>query len=256
MSFNSPKTPGVVSLRYIIMSVLNLLGDYSMRNYYRLMQIAISGYKILNLWHLDNIEVVYLEMNTAKVVTLPSDFVDWLKIGVPINGKLRVLTNHKQILLPRAFPDGTPVGNTDADGTVDAASLVYFSDHFRGGQFVGGLFGMAGGVDDAYYRFDREMGTIVFTGSVTRSQIVLEYISSGVKAIGSTMIPIECEPALRTYVLWQRIEYDSRTSLSEKQRRKNDHEEEIEALRSFQSIFTKEEYQNMLRKTYRQTPKR
>lgn len=115
---------------------------------------------------------------------------------------------------------------------------------------------MSGGVDDAYYRFDREMGTIVFTGSVTRSQIVLEYISSGVKAIGSTMIPIECEPALRTYVLWQRIEYDTRTPLSEKQRRKNDHEEEIEALRSFQSIFTREEYKRMLAKTYRQTPKR
>jgi hypothetical protein len=220
------------------------------------MQIAISGYKVLNLWHLDNIEVVYLEMNTAKVVTLPTDFVDWLKIGIPINGKLRVLTNHKQILLPRTFSDGTPVGNTDADDTVDAASLVYFSDHFRGGQFVGGLFGMSGGVDDAYYRFDREMGTIVFTGSVTRSQVVLEYISSGVKATGSTMIPIECEPALRTYVLWQRIEYDTRTSLNEKQRRKVDHEEEIEALRTFQSVFTCEEYRRMLYKTYRQTPKR
>jgi hypothetical protein len=256
MSFDSPKTPGVVSLRYIIMSVLNLLGDYSMRHYYRLMQIAISGYKILNLWHLDNIEVVYLEMNSAKVVTLPADFVDWLKIGVPINGKLRVLTNHQQILLPRTFPDGTPVGNTDADDTVDAASLVYFSDHFRGGQFVGGLYGMSGGVDDAYYRFDREMGTIVFTGSVPRSQIVLEYISSGVKATGSTMIPIECEPALRTYVLWQMVEFDSRTPYTEKERRKRGHEEEIEALRTFQSVFTKEEYKRMLWKTYRQTAKR
>lgn len=269
MSVESPKTAGVVTLRYVVMSVLNRMEDYTMRKYKYLMQIAIEGFTELSLWHLENLEVVYLTMNAAKAVYLPEDFVDYTKIGVPINGKLRVLTKHDRILLPREYfgsfiggvfvPDenfGEAVGNTDADDTVDAASLVFFSDHFRGGQYVGGLYGMPGGVDDAYYRIDLENRMIVFSGSVPRSQIVLEYISSGVKTDGSTMIPREAVPALRTYLLWQSVENDSRTPLNEKERRKRNHDEEVFALRNFQNTFTIDEYKRMCWSTYRQTIKR
>jgi hypothetical protein len=355
MSIESPKTAGLVTIRYIVMSILNRMNDYTMRNYKRLVQIAIEGFGELSLWHLNTLEVVYLTMNTAKVVDLPADYIDYLKVGVPINGKLRVLTQHNQILLPRTFYNsleqsatqfvtdnaaayllggvvvtassntiiftssvagvdftgatsitnltgnltgtvvnyqanapavkridiitltgdngtanivcdavtklltfdtGTEVGNADASDTVDAASLVFFSDHFRGGQYVGGLYGMPGGVDDAYFRIDRENRKIVFSGSVPRSEIVLEYISTGVKTEDGSLIPREAIPALRTYVLWQMIEHDTRIALNEKERRKRNHEEEVEALRSFQSIFTADQYKRMLWSSSRQTAKR
>lgn len=257
MSTVNPKTSGVVTLRYVVMSVLNRIKDYTMRDYYHLMQLCIEGYTELNLWHLDNLEVVYLTMTSAKVVSLPSDFIDWTKIGVPINGKLRVLTRHDKILLPRLLDDGvTPIGNTDSNTTTDAASLVYFSDHFRGGQFVGGLYGMSGGVDDAYYRFDRETRTIAFSGTVPRSEIVLEYISSGVKTSGSTLIPREAVPALRSYILWYAVENDRSVPFNEKERKKKQHEEALSELRDFQDIFTADEYKRMLWGSSRQTIKR
>ena len=256
MSLESPKTPGLVTIRYIVMSILNRMNDYTMRNYKRLIQISIEGYGELALWHLNTLDVVYLRMNEAKTVQLPADYIDFLKIGVPINGKLRVLTQHNQILLPRTFEDGEPVGNADGNDTVDAASLVYFSDHFRGGQYVGGLFGMPGGVDDAYFRIDREQRLIVFSGSVPRSEIVLEYISTGLKVEGGSLIPREAVPALRTYVQWQMIENDPRVSLSAKERAETNHDKEVAALRSFQSIITPEAYRRMLFSTYRQTAKR
>jgi hypothetical protein len=257
MSVDVPKTAGLVTLRYVVMSVLNRIKDYTMRDFYFLMQLCIEGFTELSLWHLDSLEVVYLHMSAAKVVTLPADFVDWTKIGVPINGKLRVLTRHDNVLLPRTFDDGTPVGNTDGgNATLSTESFVFFSDHFRAGQYVGGLFGLPGGIDEAYYRFDRERRTIAFSGSVPRSEIVLEYISSGVKLTGTTMVPREAVPALRTYILWQMVENDKTTSGNEKERRKRNHEEEISALRCFQDIFTIEEYKRMLWGTSRQTPKR
>lgn len=256
MSLEKPKTPGLVTIRYVVMSVLNRMEDYTLRKYKRLAQIALEGFSELSLWHLNTLEVVYLRMSEAKTVDLPSDFIDYTKIGIPINGKLRVLTRHDNILLPRTFEDGEAVGNTDADETVDAASLVFFSDHFRGGQYVGGLFGMPGGVDDAYYRIDRENRQIVFSGSIPRSEIVLEYISTGVKTEETSLIPREAVPALRTYILWQMIENDTRIAVNEKERRKRNHEEEVEALRSFQDTMTPDEYRRMIWSTYRQTPKR
>lgn len=258
MSLADPKTPGVVTLRYVVMSILNRLANYSMRDYYRLMQIAIEGFGELNLWHLDSIEVVYLRMNNAKIVRLPADFVDWLKIGVPINGKLRVLTRHDKMLLPREFEDGSPVGNTDAGepSTPTAENLIFFSDHFRRGMFVAGLFGMPGGIDQAYYRVDKETRTIAFSGSVPRSEIVLEYISTGVRATGGTMVPREAVGALRAYVMFAMLDGDNRTAMNEKLRREDIYDKEVSALRSFLGTFTKEEYQRMLWTTSRQTPKR
>lgn len=252
MSNVAPKTVGTTTLNYVVMSVLNRLRDYSMRHYSFLEQICIEQYTDLNLWHLDNVEVVYLRMSEAKTVDLPADYVDYQKIGIPINGKLRVLTNHKKILLPRQFEDGEPVGNTDT-GVGAISEMVYFADHFRGGQFVAGLYGVPGGLDQAYYRIDREERTIVFSGSIPRAEVVLEYTSSGVGLQGTTVIPREAVPALRNYLLWQLVENDPKVSATEKERKKEQYEEQVNALVAFQSTITADEYRRHVYKHSRQT---
>jgi len=356
MSIALPKTSGMVTIRYVVMSVLNRLGQYDLKSYKRLVQICIEGYTDLAIWHIgQSLETVYLHMSTAKTVDLPSDFISYVKIGVPINGKLRVLTHHNQILLPRtfyntliqaaaqfvtdneaayliggvvlsssgaaiiftsgtagvnftgsttivntsgdmsgtvvnttanapavkrvdtitlsgtygtasilcdaltktvAFDSGEAVGNTDSDDGGGISNAIYFSDHFRNGVFIGGMYGLPGGIDEAYCRVDRENRQIVFSGSVPRSEIVLEYISSGVKEGGGTLIPREAVPALRTYVLWQMVENDPKVAYNERERRKREHEEAVEMLRSFQQIFTKDEYLRMVYGTSKQSPKR
>jgi hypothetical protein len=259
MSTLVPKTYGMVTLRYVVLSALNRLGDFSYKQYKRLLQICTEGMTELSLWHLDSIEIVYLHMSVAKTVNLPADFVDYLKIGVPINGKIRVLTNKESILLPRLFDTGESVGNTDEGTSADDTSgYIFFGDHYRNGVFTGGLFGLPGGLDDCYYRIDRERRQIVFSGSTPRSEIVLEYISSGVRLDGATTVPREAVPALRTYIMWQMLEGTprNRLDLAEMARRKQEYEEAVAALRSFQQTFTAEEYKKAIWSTSRQSPKR
>lgn len=212
MSVISPKTEGLVTIRYVVMQVLNRIQDYSMRQYKRLIQIAIEGMTELQLFHTEEgLEVVYLHMSAAKTVELPADFVDFVKVGYPLNGKLRVITRNDNILLPRTFygsiiggefvaDTGEAIGNTSYGGMIggefvadtEDMNQIFFADHFRNGQFIGGLYGLPGGADQAYYRIDRENRQIVFSGSTPRSEIVLEYISSGLKTDGSSMIPRGC----------------------------------------------------------------
>lgn len=258
MSTVIPKTQGLVTLRYVVMSVLNRLQDYSLKRYKFLAQIAIEGFtEELSMFHIDaGTEVVYLHMSTAKTVALPSDFVDYLKVGYPINGKLKVITRNDNILLPRVFDDGTAIGNTTVNDTTVLSGAVFFQDHYRNGQFVGGLFGMQGGIDDCYFRVDRENHQLVFSGETPRSEIVLEYLSSGLKVEGGSLIPRECVAALRTYVLWQSQENDSRVAYNAKERLKREHDEAVAALRSFQSSFTASEYLQMVYQSYTQSPKR
>jgi hypothetical protein len=263
MSTAIPKNPSLVSVRYVVMSILNRLQDYTMKSYKRLCQICIEGFtEEFSLYHIGNsIEVVYLHMSTAKTVALPPDFVDYLKIGVPVEGKLRVITRNDSILLPRVFDDtgeaignyyGTAIGTDDSD----LSGVVFFSDHFRSGQFVGGLYGLSGGIDDAYYRIDYENRQIVFSGSTPRSEIVLEYIGTSLKPDGSSLIPREVVAPLRAYVLWQMVADDQRVALNEKERRKREFTELTEALRFFKSSFTAEEYKRVIYQSYSQSPKR
>ncbi len=253
MSTESPKTAGYVSIRYVVMSILNRRKDYTMRHYKHIAQLVIEGFTSLNMFHLPNIEVEYLYMTSNKRVSVPLDFVDWIKVGVPINGKLRVLTKDDKILLPREFSDGADVGNADA---VNVNQNVFFTDHFNGGQYVGGLYGMRGGVNTAYYRYDEESRQFVFTGNIPRSEVVLEYISSGVSLSGSTVIPRIAHMPLVTYVDWWEAENDRRVSLGEKERKKRNHFEEVEAARSFVSTPTIEEYKDSLYRSMKQTAKR
>lgn len=230
-----------------------------MKQYMRFTQIAIEGFsEELSLFHLDaGSEVVYLHMSVAKTCALPSDYVDYLKIGYPINGSLKVITRNDNILLPRVFDDdGTAIGNTTINDTTVPFGAVYFQDHWRNGSFVGGLYGLPGGIDVAGFRVDRENRQLVFSGETPRSEIILEYISSGLKLGGGSLIPRECVAALRTYVLWKKDENDPRISLNAKLRLEDQHEKEIAALRSFQLSFTASEYLQMVYQSYTQSPKR
>ena len=254
MSTAAPAISGIITVNYVTMSILNRLRDYSMRNYAYIAQLVIEGYGKLALWHLDTIEVVYLKMSAAKIVDLPTDYVNYTKIGIPINGKLKVLTKKDNILLPRTFADGAPIGNAD-DENANTGS-IFFVDHFRDGQFVAGMYGLPGGLDNAYYRVDRESRQIVFSGSIPRSEVVLEYVSSGIQLTGQTNIPRETVPALQAYVAWNMIKWDKKYSANEKAQRKQDYLEEVAALDYFQSAFTADEYKRHVWKSTTQTIKR
>lgn len=321
------------------------------------MQICIEGFAEFSTYHLDTgMEVVYLRMSEAKTVDLPSDFLDYNKIAVPINGKLRCLTRKDHILLPRtfynfslaqvaaqfasdhaaeylvggvvmtasgndiiltsetagvdftgattiintsgdlagavvntvpngvgvkrvdtitlagtygaanilcdavtqeaSFDTGDEVGNTDSGTSSDTSDLLFFAPHFRGGRFIGGLYGLPGGIDDAYYRIDKEKRQIVFSGSVPRAEVVLEYFSSGLKSDGSSLIPRLAVPALRAYLAWVESENNTRVSQSEKQRKQDLYDQEVSAMRHVEMVFTGEEFRRMLYGSARQTVKR
>jgi len=268
MSVQSPKISGLVSSRYVVMSVLNRMSEYSLKSYLRLMQICLEGVTEMNLFHTkESIEVVYLHMSTAKTCQLPADYIDYRKIGFPQDGKLRVITKHDNLLLPRTYygsmvngvlvPDtGDAVGNADAGNEIGTTSGVYFIPHYHNGIYTGELYGLPGGVDTSYYRIDIESRQIIFSGSTPRSEIVMEYISTGQKSDGSSLIPREVVPALRTYILWMKDENDPRIAYNAKERLKIEHEEAVEALRSFNNSFTADEYLRMYYSTTYQAPRR
>lgn len=192
MSVEIPKTVGCVTINYCVARAKLELDDFTSKSTEKLTQFAINEITNLNLFLSKNLEVAYIDMDSNGIVTLPNDFVDYIKIGIPKNGRLYILSLNKNTLLRRdglSSEAANQIFNGNTSGT--ESDIYYFIDHYRNGQFIGGLYGVGGGFASSSYRIDMEKypRQIQFDTSVPRSEIVIEYISTGIRLSGTTVIP-------------------------------------------------------------------
>ena len=227
----------------------------------KFIQLAMRCYAHLNIFNSNHIEVDYFEMNsTTGIVDLSSltDFIDYVKIGMPINGKIWILDINNKILLPRDTLSEDAANkifnNNDSDILVQCG--YYFCDHYCNGNFISGLYGVGGGFSRSYCRVDKENMQIQFDTSVPNNEIVLEYISTGIKASGATLVPVECKELLVAWIVWKHYMPKRNIYPTEKRDYKQEYLERERELRSFQKKWTLQEYTNALYSTFRATAKR
>jgi hypothetical protein len=80
-----------VSLDYVVRTVLAQMDETTMRKYQPILQLAIRGFRELNLHAASTIKTKYLCMLPNKAVNLPPDFVKYTKIGMCYNGRVITL---------------------------------------------------------------------------------------------------------------------------------------------------------------------
>jgi hypothetical protein len=254
MSELNPKTAGVVDLTYCVATVQSLMEDYSDRLQEKLTQLAIRGLTNLNVFNSLQIECEYLEMDSNGVVDLSeiTDFVDFIKVGIPVNGKLWVLNINDKILPRRnalSADQAALIYNGDS-GDINVTDGYYF------GSPTNGLFGLSGGFSRSYVTYDEELRVLQFDSVIPRSQILLEYVSTGVKASGHTTIPRYLVEYIVAYINWQLIILDPRVDRFEKRERKTEFLEQEKILQRYKTKFNLSDYFAATYSTYKQTPKR
>lgn len=250
--------PAGVSLRYIVFSILNRIDDSSMKEYRRLMQIAIECVQEeMRLYHAASIEVFYGKVNEHGILQMPPDCVDWIKIGFQINGQLYNLAVNDNMVLNRGTKCGVDVREMIKGGLQVFSPLngYYYTDHFSpAGRYMGGLYGLGGGFSQAVYRWDKTMNRFQIDGNLMNQELIVEYKSSGISA--GTIIERELVAPVRNYVRWHRIEDDPLTPRSEKDAKQDQYEKSVEMLRSFRNRMTMREFLDTKYRTSKQTIKR
>lgn len=259
MSVLTPKTNGFVNLSYCVNQVLADLEDYSGRRVEKCTQLAIRAYMDANIFSSVAVEVVYLPMNSSGIVDISTltDYVDYSKIALLVNGKYWILNCNEKIGLVREELDESEAAlifNTGAPSFPVEDGYV-FSDHYMNGTFRSGLLGMGGGFSRSFFRVDLEKMQIQFDTSVPRNQIILEYISTGIKATGATMIPRSAVEYIIAYIHWQLIQFNPLIDRFTKREAKEEFLEREHMMREFDLRFNKEEYFQSLYVNYKQTPK-
>jgi len=259
MSILTPKTAGFVNLSYCVATVQADIEDYTSRNMDRMIQWAIRCYTDVNLFHSNNVEVVYLTMDADGIVDISAltDFIDYVKVGIPVNGKIWILNKNRKILFNR-----DELSDAQADlifkqqtADIDISGGYYFAGHYINGTYQTGIFGVGGGFSRSYFNIDLERMEIQFDTAVPNSEIVLEYYSTGINATGGTLIPRECVEYVVAYIHWQLAEHNLELNRFDKERKYGQYIERENMMRSFRYRFKKEEFLKELYSSQKQTIK-
>lgn len=227
-------TNSTVLLKNIVAETLALSGSPKSK-YYVFFQTATNIVRDLNLFHLRNSKRVLVDMDGNNTISFPSDYLGLISLGVPINGKLWVFGKDNDLL---AIATTDPVYSWE--DAIDEKSTV--------------SFGARGGKNQWYFKIDEENKRFVFNGA-ERSEVILEYVSSGLDATAATSIPLIAKQSVVSYILWRDALMNEKTYYNRTELLRVDHEREIEKLRMLQ-LPSIDEIRDEVRKSYRQSPKR
>lgn len=179
---------------------------------------AKRGIKELNKGTANDILAVEITVGTNLVVTLPQDFVDYVRVSlvtdeytlVPLNINRNIsiatgyLQDHEYEIL---FDNDGGILTSDASNAYNKPFKIYEFDK----NCLGGYFMTDTGKLSQYGEFNinERRGNIVFSSNLEGREIVLEYVSDGLhwENIDEEDITVHkyVEEALKAYVRWQTV---------------------------------------------------
>jgi len=203
------------SLAYIVSSVMTDIGVSDERHYIRFLKWAVDGYRKMNLHGLmPTIKTVELQMDkSTNSVDLPNDYIDYLKIGVCVNGYMYNFDLNNNICLPTDTNVGCPCDAETIEQTLTDTSGVYLDynttwDYFQprvnNGIYTAGFYGVGAGFYGGGYKIDTNNARIVFDSYVTVDSVMLEYKSTGISDDGTALVDEGAIESLNSWVNYQR----------------------------------------------------
>jgi len=243
-------TAQFVTLDEVIQGLLVDEGKSSEHEYLRYFNIALRGLKELNFDTVRQIKSVELQLDSKNTVTLPSDYVAYVKIGISAtDGEISYMGKKDNI----NFVSGTKANSSTTSTTEDPPIFSYNNYD----NSLWGRYGQGGGNNaNGYYRENLDDGTIEFSGG-GGGAIVLEYISDGSTGLTGTEIKVHAfaEEALRSFIYWKSVHRKRAINMNEKMLAKTEFYNQKRLSRARMQSFNKEEALQTSRKAFKQSPK-
>lgn len=212
-------------------------GETGLAKYARAYQSGVSGLREMNMDLSGVVQVVSLPINSADQALLPTDYIQYTKIGlVGQDGLVHSLGLNPNINLDlsvnncgdqqaptvRQFNpnDFDLLANADWDG---------LADNFRNGELMGRFFGIGGGQNPfGYFRIDHrnnviQLGALSCNGEPNKApqSIILEYIANLDLHEGDYTVHPFLVESIKTWIHWRMIVFDRNRSLGDKDMAKN-----------------------------------
>lgn len=193
--------PSTTTIRKIV-SKIKSRGRISDADDMDLFQLVIDVMKDLSLFALPHKQITKIVVDSLGRVPLPKDYLMFLAIGVPRDGRMFTFTKDRSI-----------VQTTDQTYSYEAVNTEYGE-----GQtlplITGYQYGAGGGLSNTSFVLNERRGFIQLT-DFTGTEATLYFISSGISdSQDGVVIPLIAEEAVIAGVLWKHIVYDPNANIN------------------------------------------
>jgi hypothetical protein len=218
------------------------------------LQMAVSGLKDLHMDIKTVVTEAVLDINDNDTVDLPSNFIDYLVIGVIDGGRIASIGENRNIA-PRSLDD---CGNlvTSITDDVEYSFIGINSSHYtKDGQFNGRYYG-AGGGGAAFgnYKIYKDRGYISLSG-VTSEAIVMRYYATLEQLDGNFMVDEYFTEALKDWMWWKYVQNQRSYDMGTKQMAEVSYNKQKKKAEKRTYRFNITTFVNAFRTGYRSTPR-
>jgi hypothetical protein len=163
-------------------------------------QSAIDAMKDLSLFTLPQKKEIKLTMDSMSRLILPEDYMMFIALGVPKDGRLLTFTR-----------DSLIVQTSDKTYSYEAYDTTYGE-----GQDIpltsSFSYGSPGGSNDVYFVIN-ERERYIQLANFTGTKATLVYVSTGIDQDPELVtVPLVAQEAIIAYILWMEVQYDVRIS--------------------------------------------
>jgi hypothetical protein len=240
---------------------VNNASDTIIRNY------ALRGIREMGFDLLARVRSLKLSVESNNTITLPDDFVDYVKIGVVgTDGIVRAFGENTNINYSQKYvldDAGDPV-DEDNDGLferedsktgqldINNENNIVFNNYIYQGN-VGKIYGLGGGHMTGEFRINYDQNRIEVSSNVG-SEVVIEYVADEALSTNPTVHKY-AEEALRAYIYYKLVSRKSNVPASEKARARAEWFNERRLANARLKPFTKTEALRTIRRNFKQSPK-
>jgi len=256
-----------VTLDKIVRQALIANGEESLHKYSRYLLFAMEGAKDFYIDSAQDVKTVMLTMDSVKQAHLPSDFVDWVKVGIAIGDRIKVmgvceslpiLTKRDNCGNLQPYKSDVPINDIPVD-YLSYGGYYFFNYTNEWGELLGGLYGIGGGyTDSGYFRVLRNQGNnaiLQFNSDVDNTDVYVEYISNGFDPKAETIINSYAEKAIQFYIHWRVAWHKDGASSGSAKESEFQYYNELRKARIRVMGLTTRDVLEISRKYYMQSPK-
>lgn len=243
---------GLVDVEYVTQNAI-FEGMYDTEEHDRVMHFVIKALKDINIFHVVNKKVVKLTVGALNTVTLPDDYVDYLKIGTVFsNGLFWTFTKADSLSMAKTFDCGEEQRPNEQLLQVAPANTRVIFDNYKK---INTYYNYTGGNNTQYFRIDKENNRIVLKTDNIGSEIEMEYVTTGINTTGDTIVPVMYNDTLVAFALWQMKLRTPRVPANEIEMSRQEWVRNFNKLNSALMASTKSEWLDMIYSHWKRTLK-
>ncbi len=204
----------------IVRSAL-LTCNKSIHYYMEFLHYGIKAVREMNYDSPFKIKSTKITVDSSNEITLPSDYVDFIKVGYT-KGQYVIPLLHREdfnrLMNLDSSGNQIPYPDVETDADMMYSDSYYYSSHGNDkGEHIGRHFGHRS-TYKASFMVIKERGKIMLDPAVKATEIVLDYITTGIgtETNSRTTLPAYAAEAVERYILWRYNEHNLTVPMNQK----------------------------------------